>query len=173
MKSLLFLGLLASAAFAGEEEVTHRVKGLFAPEREGDLRAALEKIPGVTLVLLDFNYAEAVFRYNPAIAFPGTKPDKIIERFDSALRSATHSTLGIGPGDPMPKSQLTRLEIPVAGLDCQACAFAVYQIVAKIEGVAAATVDFKTGLITAQIDPAKTTQSALEEALKKRNVALR
>lgn len=66
--------------------------------------------------------------------------------------------------------KLARIEIPVIGLDCQACALATYEVIYKIDGVAAATVDYKEGRVTALIDSSKTTQPALEDALTKREV---
>ena len=98
---LAALYLLACAAFAADEKpappqnFTHRITGLFSPDRETALRTALEKVPGVALVSVDFEHAEGVFSYDPAIAFKGTKPEDITKRFDELLRNATRSTLGI------------------------------------------------------------------------------
>ena len=158
---------------AQPQEFKHRVTGLFSPDREADLRAALEKIPDVKLVRVDFDHAEAFFDYDPAVAFKGTKPEKIVERFNDLLRGATRSTMGIAPLDPTPKNQLTRLEIPVAILDCKACCLAAYESIYKIPGVAAATASFKEGRVTALIDSNRTDRVAIEDALKKRNVTLK
>ena len=170
--SLLLL-LSLSAAFAGEENVTHRVTGLFSPAREADLRAALEKVPGVKLVSVDFEHAEAVFAYDAEVAFKGTNPERIIERFDELLRNATRSTLGIAPLDATPKDKLARIEIAGTACDCKACALAAYESIFKIAGVAAATVDFKAGRIVALVDAGKTNRTALEDALKKRGVEIK
>ena len=173
------LCLLACAVFAADEKpaqpqnVTHRIIGLFSPDRESALRTALEKVPGVALVKVDFEHAEGVFSYDPAVAFKGTKPENITKRFDELLRNATRSTLGIAELSTTPHDKLTRIEIPVIGLDCQACALATYEAIYKIDGVAAATVDYKEGRVTALIDSSKTTQPALEAALKKREVKLK
>ena len=59
------------------------------------------------------------------------------------------------------------------GCDCKACALATYEAIYKIDGVAAATVDCKEGRVTALIDSSKTTQPALEDALKKREIKLK
>jgi copper chaperone CopZ len=170
MKVLFLLLLGITAAFAGETTATHRITGLFSPERESDLRAAIEQIPNVKLVRIDFEHAEAVFTYDPAVAFKGTKPEAIAGRFNELLRNVSHSTLSIAPLEPVPKEELTRIEIAVAGLDCKACALAAYESIYKIDGVAAATVSFKEGRIAARIDPRKTGRPALESALKKRGV---
>jgi copper chaperone CopZ len=158
---------------ASPQNFTHRVTGLFSPDREADLRAAVGKIAGVTFVSVDFEHAEVVLSYDPAAAFKGTKADKIPERLDNEVRNASSHTLGIQPLVTTPREQLTRVEIPVAGLDCKACCLAAYESISKIEGVAQATASFKEGRITALIDPAKTNKGALEEALKKRNVQLK
>ena len=176
---LIILCLLASPIFAADEKpaepqnFTHRITGLFAPSRETTLRTALETLPNVKLVSLDFEHAEGVFNYDPAVAFNGTKPEDITKRFDELIRNATRSTLGIAPLITTPHDKLTGIEIRVISLDCQACALATYEAIYKIDGVAAATVDYKEGRVTALIHSSKTTQPALEDALKKREVKLK
>ena len=71
--------ILCSAAHA--DTVKHQVTGLFMKEREQDLREAVEKIPNVKLVSIDFKNAEATFEYDPAKAFPGTKAEQVIGQF--------------------------------------------------------------------------------------------
>ena len=156
-----------------KQTVKHRITGLFSPSREADLRAALQQIPEMQLVRLDFDYAEATFTYDPTKAFPGTKPEGIVKRFDEKLRSASHHTLGVQPVSATPKDKLKRVEIPVAGLDCKACCLAAYESIYKLDGVEQATASFKEGLVTALIDPEKTDQAALQTALKKRNVTVK
>lgn len=157
---------------AGTQQITHRVTGLFSPDREADLRATLEKLPGIELVSLDFDHAEATFAYDPAKAFPDTKPDKVTERFDQQLKAASNRTFGIQALCTVPHEKLARIEIPVAGLDCKACCLAAYEIMAKEEGVEQATASFKEGRITALIDPSKTARDKLEAVLKKRGVTI-
>jgi copper chaperone CopZ len=182
MKSSLFRAVsacLCAAATAISAElkpaeaqtVTQRVMGLFAPDREADLRGAVAQVPGVELVNVNFDHGEATFRYDPAVAFPGTKPADAPKRLDEKVRAASTHTFSLKPLDPtVAKDQLTRVEIGVAGLDCRACSLAAYEIVAKVEGVYQATASFKEGRVTALIDPNKTNRGALEEALKKRTV---
>ena len=172
---LLLLLPMAFTAAAGEETATHRVTGLFSPQREADLRTSVTKIPGLTLVSVDMGNASAVFRYDPAVAFKGTPndPKHILERLNHELRNASHSTFGAAPLIATPVDKLTRVEISAGGCDCKACAFAAYQSLAPIEGVAAATVDFKAGRISVLVDPAKTNRAALEDALKKRGVEVK
>lgn len=174
MKSTpLFLGcllLLGGAAHA--ETVKHQVTGLFMKEREQDLREAVEKIPQLKLVAVDFANAEATFEYDPAKAFPGVKPDQVVQRFDQLLRTASGHTFGIKPLRTTPLDKLRLIEIPVAGLDCKACSFAAYDAVYKLDGVERATASFREGRVTALIDPTKTDRARLEAALKKKGVPL-
>ena len=156
------------------EDVTavHRVFGLFSADREADLRVAAEKLPEIKLVSIDMKYGEATFTYDLAKAFKETKPENLIERFNHLLRSASSQTFGIEPLRTTPKDQLIPVEIPVAGLDCKACALAAYEAVAKVDGVQQAAVSFKEGRVSALIDAAKTNAAALTDALKKKGVEL-
>ena len=149
-----------------------RVTGLFSPDREADLRAILKQWPDCTLTSLDFDRAEAVFRFDPAQLFPQTKPEQIIARLDEKLRAASNSTFGVKPPSTTPRDKLKRIEIPVAGLDCKACCLAAYEIVANIDGVEQATASFKEGRITALIDPQRTDRAKIEAVLKQRGVTL-
>jgi copper chaperone CopZ len=151
----------------------HRVTGLFSRDRENDLRDLVQELPGVKLVTIDFENSEATFEYDADKLFNKPKPEQIPARLDNLLRTASRSTFGIRPLCTIPKEKLTLIEIPVIGLDCKACSFAAYEIVHRIEGVERATASFKDGLVTALIDPEKTSRAALEEALKKRNVELK
>ena len=178
MKPLLALLLaLATIGHAADESkpetTTHRITGLFSPQREAALRTAMEKLPGVTLVSVDFEHAEAVFAYDAKVAFKDTKPEQVVERLGDMLRSATRHTLGIAPLEATPKDKLARIEIVVAGCDCPACGLAAYESIFKIAGVAAATVNFKDGRIVALVDAEKTNRAALEAALKKRGVEMK
>ena len=66
----LFLAILAIVCLGAAASPTtrptnhvHRITGLFSPDREQDLHAALEKIPGIRLVSLDLDHAEATLSY--------------------------------------------------------------------------------------------------------------
>jgi hypothetical protein len=48
-----------------------------------------------------------------------------------------------------------------------------YEAIYRMEGVEQATADFKKGLVTAWIDPAKVDPAKLEAALRSRGVTLR
>lgn len=172
MKTLLLLLLGAISAFAGEATVTYRIIGLFSPDRQADLRVAMESVAGVELVSVDFDHAEAAFRYDPATVFRTAQPGEIIERLNNAVRAATNHTIGVAACDPAPKEKLERVEIPVFGLDCKACCFAAYEAIAKIDGVTQATADFKAGRVCALIDPMRADRDKIVAALKARGVTL-
>lgn len=171
-RPLLRLGcctlLLAAPARAEEQDFTHRILGLFAPEREQALRQTVATLPGITLVQVDFASAEATFRFDPAVVFSDTTPEGLTERLDNALRTVSRSTFRLAPR--MPRASLVPVEIGVAGCDCAGCHFAAYDILARLEGVAAATVSFKLQRATARIDPQKTSRDALVKALQERGV---
>ena len=100
---------ILSMADAAEEPklIKHQITGLFAPDREKDLRDVFEqKLPQFKLVSIDFKNAEANFDYDPAKVFPGAKPEQIIERFDNELRNATRHTFGAKPLRTIEKDKL-------------------------------------------------------------------
>ena len=174
---LLTAALLAGAAAADEkpakpERFTYRVTGLFAPDREKDLRDGFKDLPGLTLVGVDFDDAEITVEFVPGKAFPGVKPEQVVEQFDQKVRSVTHHTFGVKPRRTVPRDKLQQVVIPVAGLDCKACCLAAYEAVAGIDGVMQATASFKDGRVTARIDPVKTDRAKLEDALRKKGVQL-
>ena len=166
--SLAFLGTTVDAG-----PMQHQITGLFSTDRVPDLREAVDKIPDIKLVSVDFKTAEATFDYDPKKVFPNAKPEQIVQRLDGLLKSASNHTFGVKPLRTTPLDQLKLIEIPVAGLDCKACCLAAYEAVYKLDGVERATASFRDGLVTALIDPAKTDRAKLEAALKQRGVSLR
>lgn len=181
MAMLLTLGLLVETHCITAEDkpaerppVTHRVTGLFSPDREADLKKVFaEKLPDVKLVSIDFKNSEGTFVYDADALFNKPKPEQLIERFDNLLRTHTQGTFGIRAVCTTPKDKLAVIEIGVVGLDCKACCLALYESIAKIDGVEQATASFKDERVTAWIDPKKTDRAALEDALKKRGVTLK
>ena len=170
--SLMILCSMILCTKARADTVKHQITGLFMKERVPDLREAVAKLPHIQLVRIDFENAEATFTYDPAKVFPGAKPEQIVQRFDSLLKSASNHTFGIKPLRNIPLEKLRLIVIPVAGLDCKACCLAAYEAVYQLEGVERATASFRDGRVTALIDPARTDRSRLEAALKKRGVRL-
>ncbi len=170
--------LLLSALLLAAPDVQtakHRVTGLFSREREEDLREAMKSIADVALVSIDFDVAEATFSYDPAkiCQKKNPTPKEVLERLDNLLKQSSRHTFGAAPLCETPREKLTRVEIGVLGLDCKGCALGAYESISKIEGVAQATVSFKESLLTALIDPSKTSREALIDALKKRQVKLK
>lgn len=155
---------------ASEKQMTFRVTGLFSPDREADLKEVMKELPEIALVRVDFKTSEAVFQFVSAQAFPGAKPEQIVERFDNRLRTLTRGTFGIREVCSIPRGKLKFVEILIAGLDCKGCSLAAYETVYRLEGVEQATASFRDGLVTAWINPEKTSRDVLEEALRKRNI---
>jgi len=150
----------AADAPAVPKSITHRITGLFSPDREFDLREALKALPEVLLVKIDFSLAQATFLHD------GKKATA--DRLNNTLRLAHFA---IAPVSANPE-KLKRIEIPVIGLDCKGCAFGAYRILQPIEGVEQAAVDFRLGKVSALIDPARTDRAALEAALKKKQIEI-
>ena len=178
LPTVMLVGCLAVGVAAEDrpaqrpERITYRVTGLFSKDREADLRAAFRDLPEIKLVAVDFDHAEATLEFAPVKLFPGQKPERVTELVNDKVRSVTHATFGIKPRSAVARDQLKEVVIPVAGLDCKACCLAAYEIVAQVDGVVQATASFKDGRVTARIDPSKADQAKLEEALRKRGVAV-
>ncbi len=174
---IMILSPLFLLSFASGEEpkpIKHQITGLFSPDREKDLREVFEqKLPQVKLLSIDFKNAEATFEYDPAKIFPGAKPEQVIERFDNELRNATRHTFGAKPLRTIEKDKLKLVEIPIVGLDCKACSFAVYEMVYRLKGVEQATASFKEGKLTALIAPEKIDRTEIEMTLKQRGVQIK
>jgi copper chaperone CopZ len=148
------------------------VLGLFAPDRVKDLREDLARVPDVKLVAVDFDFAEMTIEFVPGKAFPGTPPKDFPAALDGKLGQASNYTFRVKPRSPVPRQKLRTVVIPVAGLDCKACALAAYEAVARVDGVEQATASFKEKKVTARIDPEKTSQAALEVALRRAEVQI-
>lgn len=170
--SFIFL-IFSGFVLAAETKTRVRIFGLFLPDRENDLRKIIDEWADIKLESIDFNHGEGVFVFDADKIFPKANAGQIITNLDNKLRSASNGTFGIRPLSTVDKEKLVRIEIEVQGLDCRACSFAAYNIIANIDGVEQATSSFKDGLITALIDPGKTQKAVLEETLKKRNVTLK
>ena len=180
LSSLTVIALCSTAGLlrAEEQASTHRIIGLFEPDRQEDLRECVKTMPGVQLVKLDYDTTEATFRYDVAKVIAGYNPKKpptdgtITKRLDELLRTASNGTFTLKPPATIPKDKMEEVAIKVGILDCKGCRYGAYLAVAKIEGVERAIVNAGTSTLTAWIDPAKTGRAALEEALKKARVEL-
>lgn len=151
---------------------TFRVYGLFAPDREVDLRQVMQQLPDIKLVSVSFERGEATFAYDIKKVFGAPTPEQIPERLNNLLRGASHGTFGVKPLSKTSQDKLERLEIAVYGLDCKACSFACYKILEETEGVEYAAASFKEQKAVVLIDPTKTSREALQKRLKEREVSL-
>ena len=160
---LLFITaqVLSAGDAAPLPTAVHRIVGLCYPERVEDLKFAFRERTDVTLVSVDYEHAEATLAYDP----------KRVSA-DSLRGIGGNKGFEVRPRSTVPADQLTRIAIAVVGLDCKGCAMGTYNAIARIEGVEQATVSYKDGKVSVLIDPARTNQAALEDALKKANVTL-
>jgi copper chaperone CopZ len=168
-------GALALPAAAEEPVIAtgqFRLYGLFSPDRQDDLRLVMQKLPDVKLVSVDFDAGEATFEYDIKKAFGSPTPEQVPERLNNMLRGVSNGTFGVKPLCTTARDKLERLEIPVYGLDCKACSFACYKMLAEVDGVEYAIASFKEQKAVVLIDPAKTNRAALEKRLKEREVSL-
>jgi hypothetical protein len=152
------------------QQVKLRVLGMFSPERQDDLKQAGKELTEVTLESIDYENCEATFSYDASKRFKNKKPDQIEKDIDGMVKQATNHTFGVKALCAVPKDKLTRVEIPVSGLDCKGCCLGAYWGIYNIEGVEQATVSFKEGRVVAMIDESKTNRAALIDALRKKSV---
>jgi hypothetical protein len=82
-----------------------------------------------------------------------------------------HVTFSLKPLSDVPKDQLQKIEIQLGLLDCKGCRYTAYLACAKLDGVESVIVS-ETSLVTAWVQPSKTTQEALIAALKKVRIGL-
>ena len=86
-------GLLHSSSTLQAEEPPTRFRliGLFAPDRQQDLRDVLADVPELELVRLDYDTAEVTLRYDAKKLFPGSNPQKppkledVVQRLNNFL----------------------------------------------------------------------------------------
>lgn len=162
---LSFLVFCSATAFAGDadgpQNFTHRVTGLCYPERVEELKAAMKDNEHVKLLNVNYERAEIEVSYHP-------------KRFSREQIGHVIGGKGFGVKPTVvPWEKLKKISIEVVGLDCKGCSLGAYNVLNRVEGVEQASVDFKIGIISAMIDPEKTNQNALEQALKKGNVKLK
>jgi hypothetical protein len=182
---ILLTAWLVVPAFAADDPpaqqptVQVRIVGLCSPDRQQDLRETVLQVPELTLAALDYEAAEATIRYDDTKLFGSPAPkqgrtaEQILARVDERLRTASRGTFSAKPRSALPADKQTKVEIEIGLLDCKGCRFGAYQAVAKIDGALRVTVDSAVGLITAWIDPAKTSRDALEAALTQARVPLK
>ncbi len=170
--SLFIAGLASDLHAAPSVEISRRVVGLFEPSRVDDLKVCVPTLPGVELVRVDFDSTIAVWRLDSALVmtnYNAKKPpteEQLAQRLDSLLGAASIRTFALKPLAGIPAEKMTLVQLSPRILDCRGCRYAVYNGIAKLEGVESATVG-KDGLISVRIDSSKTNQKTLDAALKK------
>lgn len=175
---LLFTMTIGALAHADDkptpkpERLTLRILGLFSPDRVKDLREDFARVEDVKLVSVDFDFSEITVEFVGIKAFPGFPPKDFPAALDNKLAHASNHTFHVKPGSTVQRAKLKTVVIPVAGLDCKACALAAYEAVARVDGVEQATASFKDRKVTALIDPDKTNRDALEAALRRAEVQI-
>jgi hypothetical protein len=157
-----------------------RVQGLFQPDRVEAFKkylATREQFSGdkppVVLEKVDYETSVATLRVD--LARTGLKGRSLADQlrwFDETVYYPSRGLYRLKAPTEKPREKLQFVEIRVVGLDCLACGLGAYEAVQNVEGVETATASFKTGLVTAWIDPEKTDRSKLEEALKQRGVEI-
>jgi len=177
--ALLLITGFASAADApppGKMRVTLQIRGLFSPEGEKDFRALVaENLPAIKVVDVNVPNAEATFEFDPAVAFDprfrDVKPEQLLGLFNAKLSPRKPpSIFSLHARRTTPLEKLCWIEIPFEGVDCEACAFGVYQLIMAAGGVEQATANLQTGLATALIDPAVFDERALRRKLAGRGI---
>lgn len=154
-----------------DHTITLRVTGLFMPECVSSFKSACADFREVALQQVDFETAEATFAYDPECdLFRNASPEQIIERMNNRIRQLSRYLLGVQAAATIPRDQWERLEIPIVGLDCMACSFAVYEILVRIDGVQQATASFRNGVATVWIDPQNLDDAKIRSVLHERGV---
>ena len=177
----LLISCLASAAEElppGTIRVTWQVRGLFCPECEGEFRTQVaERLTDIRVVDVDVQSAEATLEFDPAVAFGphlrNAKPEQLLGAFNAKLSPRKPpSIFSVQARRTKPLDKLCWIEIPFEGLDCDACAYAVYGFIMESGGVEQATANYRTGLATALIDPEVFDERALRRKLVGRGIGL-
>lgn len=165
MKAALYFAIIClglTRVEAEEVTVSYRLLGLFDPQRVEELKTQVQSGDDkIRVVGVNYDTAVVTFACN---ATPEQAEGAIRQR----LQSATRGAFELRPLSDVPREQWQEVQIRVAALDCRGCAFAAYNLVARIDGVERAVADFHEGQVTAWILPGKTNREALVAALRKR-----
>jgi copper chaperone CopZ len=141
------------------------------PERVDAFRAVMAEVGEAKLLEVNFDTAQAKLAYDAeSQLLRGATPEQVVERLNNRVRQASRSLFGLQSSPSLPREKLELVEIPIVGLDCQACSLAAYEILTRVDGVQQATANFRTGRATAWIDPARTDRAKLMQALEQRQV---
>jgi copper chaperone CopZ len=171
MKTLFILISLFTLTASPDTQVVTRVTGLFSEERVDYLRACLEDVPELRLGEVKLDTASVTFHgVATNTPFHNANHEQLIQRIDQLLKRASNHTFGAAAASPLEPAKLKQIDIDVRGLDCKACAYGAYRAVYRLDGVIQARVSFKTNQATITVEPDKTNESELRDALKKAGV---
>jgi hypothetical protein len=173
MKKGIILSILVLGFFSLHAEnnlASYRVTGLFHPDQTDRLRRAISELEDIELVKVDYGRGELTVRFGKRFARDDSKQQ--LQSMSSQLRGATRGMFEFLPRVSTPFQDWNKIVIPIAGLDCKACAYAAYLSVNKLEGVARTTADFGKGRLSVWISPGKVTLGELESELIKRRVTM-
>lgn len=183
LAGLLSIVILAGVgARAAEDEkpaekvrVTYRIHGLFCPERAEKLRTLfVEELPDIKVLEVDSLRGEATFEFEPVAALgPPAKTanaEQLRVLFNRKVDVANQRKYPNWPtvfvAMPWsPPDKLQHVEIPLEGLDCEACALLMHQSLLAIAGIEHAQVSFREGRAIVLVDPAKFNELAVREYL--------
>ncbi|MCA9059688.1 MAG: DUF1585 domain-containing protein, partial [Planctomycetaceae bacterium] len=165
----------AAADFTGETlQAVLRVTGLFAEERAGAFRSAVDQVPAARLLKLNPAEAAAVIEVDlTRDPFRGANEEQTVERLNQQLRQASNHTLGVRRPGERPFAELRRLELNVSGLDCAACCLAAHEILTRQDGVEQAEVSFRDSRAIVWYDTDLVSPEQLVEELTKRGVPVK
>jgi copper chaperone CopZ len=179
----MVLALFATTARADEPDtyttIEMRVQGLFQPDRVDAFKkylATREQFMGdkplVVLDKVDFDTNVVTLRVDQRTGLKDRTVADRVRWFDETVYYPSRGLYRLKALSEKPREKLQFVEIRVVGLDCLACGLGAYEAVQNLDGVETATASFKTGLVTAWIDPKKTDRAKLEESLKQRGVEI-
>jgi hypothetical protein len=179
LASLAGVCSLAMPLHAEPQTTTVRIIGISEPARVEDFQKAVKAVPELELVSVDEEKASAVLRFElttvitkPKPRPEDTTPQKVLEQLDNMIGKASIRTFSLTTPTGTSEAALAKVDFNVGVLDCKGCRYGAYIAIAKLDGVERASVKAGTRILTAWIDPSKTTKETLEAALKKARVEL-
>jgi formylglycine-generating enzyme required for sulfatase activity len=185
--AIVTLLLISGVATRAEEikpaehvRVTYRMRGLFCPEREVELRSLwAEEMPEIKVLAVDSLSGEATFEFDPVAALgPEAKaadPEKLRGLFNKRVNVANRRKYPTWRPDHTnvftavpwsPPDSFQYVEIPIEGLDCLACALAFHRVLlGEVKGIEHAQVSYRDGRAIALVDPSKFDEIAVRGKL--------
>jgi len=168
---------------AEKVRVTYRIRGLFCPEREEELRGLwAAELPAIKLLAVDSLRGEAMFEFDPVAALGPPAKAADAERMRSLFNEKVHAaSLRKYPGywpwlsvftavPSSPAESLQHVEIPLEGIDCQACSLALHDRLVQLDGIEHAQVSFHDGRAILLVDPSKFDEIGVRRKLQEQHI---